>query len=74
MPGLNDSEENIAAVAARLKPYGVHHVDVLPCHSFGSSKYNALGLSQPDVREYAPDALHGVLERFAVHGLETEIV
>ena len=74
MPGLNDSEENIAAVASRLKPYGVRHVDVLPCHFFGSSKYNALGLPQPDVREYVPDALHGVLERFAAHGLETEIV
>ncbi len=74
MPALNDSEENIAAVAARLKPYGVRHVDVLPCHFFGSSKYNALGLPQPDVREYAPDELHGVLERFAAHGLETEIV
>lgn len=74
MPGLNDSEENIAAVAARLKPYEVRHVDVLPCHFFGSSKYNALGLSQPAVREYAPDELHGVLDRFAVHGMETEIV
>ena len=74
MPGLNDSEENIAAVAARLKPYGVCHVDVLPCHCFGSNKYSALGLLQPDVREYTPDVLHGVLERFAMHGLETEIV
>ncbi len=74
MPGLNDSEENIAAVAALLKPYGVHHADVLPCHFFGASKYDALGRPQPEVREYTPEELSVVLGRFADHGLETEIV
>ena len=74
MPGLNDSEENISSVALLLGQYGLRHVDVLPCHSFGSSKYEALGLRQPNVREYTPDELHDVLERFAAHGLETEIV
>lgn len=74
MPELNDSEENIAAVAARLAPYDVHHVDILPCHFFGSNKYAALGLPQPNVREYAPNELHNVLKRFTAHNLETEIV
>lgn len=74
MPGLNDSEENIAALAALLAPYGVKRVDVLPCHSFGSSKYDALGLPQPGVPEYSPEGLRVALDRFATHGLETEIV
>ena len=74
MPGLNDDGENIAAVAALLKPYGVRHADVLPCHFFGGNKYGALGLPRPDVREYDPDELKNVLARFAAHGLETEIV
>lgn len=74
MPGLNDGEENIAAVAALLGEYGVRHVDVLPCHSFGSGKYRALSRPVPDVREFSPAGLHVALERFAARGLETEIV
>ena len=67
-------EENIAAVAALLGEYGVRHVDVLPCHSFGSGKYRALSRPVPDVREFSPAGLHVALERFAAQGLETEIV
>ena len=73
MPGLNDSEENITALAAFLKQYGVHHVDILPCHFFGKNKYAALGRPQPPVREYTPDELHDVLRRFAAHNLKAEI-
>ena len=74
MPGLNDEEENIAALADLLLGFQVNHVDILPCHFFGRNKYEALGRSHPPVREYAPDELHAVLERFARCGLETEIV
>ncbi len=74
MPELNDSEENISAVASLLERYGLRHVDVLPCHSFGGRKYEALSLQQPGIQEYTPDELRGVLERFAAQGLETEIV
>ena len=74
MVGLNDSEENIAAISALLGRYGVKHVDILPCHRFGSNKYDALNLRQPDVREYTPEELRTVLGRFSFRGLETEIV
>lgn len=74
MPELNDSQENIAAIAALLGRYGVSHADVLPCHAFGGNKYEALDLQRPGVPEYTPERLHAVLERFAAHGLETEIV
>lgn len=74
MPGMNDCEQNIAALAAFLKPYGVHQVDVLPCHSFGRNKYHALKLEQPSIPEYEPEELKRVIAIFAAHGLETEIV
>ena len=74
MPGLNDSEENIAALADLLLGCRVDHVDILPCHFFGRNKYEALGRPHPAVREYAPDGLRTVLERFAHCGLRTEIV
>ena len=74
MPQLNDDEKNIAAVAALLGRYGVRSVDILPCHALGSSKYAALGLPSPTVQCYTPHELHHVLERFAAHGLEVDIV
>ncbi len=74
MPGLNDSDENISAVASLLGPYGMDNVDVLPCHSFGGSKYDALKLRQPGIPEYSPEALQHVLRCFSGHGLKTEIV
>ena len=74
MPGLNDDEENIAAMADLLHGFGVHSVDVLPCHFFGRNKYEALGLPHPEVREYVAEELHAVLEIFARCNLETEIV
>ena len=74
MPGLNDSEENIAAVAAFLLPFQVHQVDVLPCHSYGRNKYEALHKTPPELHEYRPEELNKVIVRFSTHGLETEIV
>lgn len=74
MPGLNDADGNIAAMAAFLGRYGVDSVDVLPCHVFGRNKYDALGLQQPGVPEYGPEELRSVLQRFAGQGLKTEIV
>lgn len=74
MPGLNDSEANIAAMAKLLLPYGIDSLDVLPCHNFASSKYAALALANPAMPEYEPEALDAVLGLFAAHGLATEIV
>ncbi|WP_022655685.1 glycyl-radical enzyme activating protein [uncultured Desulfovibrio sp.] len=74
IPGFNDSKENIAAVADFLRPFQVRQVDVLPCHSYGRNKYEALHKAAPDVQEYRPEELRTVLARFSTHGLETEIV
>lgn len=74
MPDLNDSEENIAALAAFLKEYDKTEVDVLPCHAFGRNKYNALRLPVPGMEAYEPAHLEEVLGRFASHGLKVNII
>ncbi|MCL1939490.1 MAG: glycyl-radical enzyme activating protein [Desulfovibrionaceae bacterium] len=73
MPGLNDSEENIAALAEFLRPFRHMNVDVLPYHAFGRNKYAALNLEQPTMETYAPEALKAVLALFEKHGLKAEI-
>lgn len=73
MPGLNDSEENIAKLAGFLRPYGKDEVDVLPCHAFGASKYDALNIPRPAMKAYPPEELKKVLERFARNGLKVTI-
>lgn len=74
IPDLNDSEENIAAVASFLKEYGVAHVDIMPFHSFGKTKYDALMRTSPAIQEYLSEKLNEVLLRFARNGLKTELV
>ena len=73
MPGMNDTEDNIAVMASFLHQYNVKEVDVLPCHTFGNSKYEALHMERPTVQPYEKDELDRVLERFAAHGLKVNI-
>ena len=74
MPGLNDSDENLAAMAAFLGRFGRRQVEIMPCHAFGKSKYAALGKPYPDVQQYTPEGLKAAEERFARHGLVPVIV
>lgn len=74
MPEMNDSEENIAAMAAFLKKHGHTEVEVMPCHAFGRNKYAALGWEYRMKGEYSPEQLETVLKRFADHGLETVMI
>lgn len=73
MPNINDTEENISQLADFLHARGKHDVDVLPCHTFGHSKYAALNKPDPTMRPYEPDALAKALERFSSHGLKVTI-
>lgn len=73
MPEMNDSMENICNLADFLLPFGISDVEVMPCHHFGRSKYEALRLSLPNVNEYGPKELHKALERFRHCGLRPEI-
>ena len=69
MPGLNDSEENIRSMADFLLPYRCSSVEVMPCHTFGHSKYEACGRPVPDIPQYTPEELNVVLKRFSQYGL-----
>lgn len=55
IPGHNDSEENMRAIAAFAAGIGVRCANLLPYHNFGAAKYNRLdleyklsGLDKPD--------------------------
>lgn len=74
IPGMNDSEENIAAMATFMKEFDRDEVDVMPCHAFGKSKYAALGESTPCVSQYTPEGLKAAFETFAKHGLKPVLV
>ena len=74
MPGINDTEKNIAQMAAFLHKHGHNEVDVLPCHTFGHSKYAALNLADPVMFPYQPEELAAALERFAKYDLKVTIV
>lgn len=73
MPGLNDSEDNIRALAEFLRPYGKTDVDILPCHAFGASKYDALLLPRPPASAYPPEELQKVLEIFRRNDLRVTV-
>lgn len=47
VPGVNDGEEELAAMAGFLSRIGLQNVDVLPWHSIGAEKYRRLGLESP---------------------------
>lgn len=74
IPNLNDGEENIAAMAAFLHQYGHNSVEVMPCHTFGHSKYAALNLPDPPLVPYQPEELSAVLRLFTKHNLQVTII
>jgi len=74
MPNLNDSDENIGAMADFLKEFDRDEVEIMPCHAFGRNKYAALGREYLMSEEYTPEQLEVVLERFSNHGLKIVIV
>ncbi len=74
MPGMNDSDENLGAMAEFLRVFDRREIEVMPCHAFGKSKYSALQMPLPEVSQYTPEQLNVVLERFERHGLTPVMV
>lgn len=74
MPDMNDSDENLAAMAEFFGEFGREEIEVMPCHAFGRNKYVALGKPVPAVSQYTPEELKIVLDRFARHGLKPVMV
>jgi len=71
IPDINDSADNIAAMATFFKKFGKHEIEIMPYHTFGMKKYDALGRPHPAMRSYTPDELLVVRDRFTQHGLNT---
>ncbi len=71
IPGLNDTEEDIAALAAFLREHeGKYRLaEIMPYHAMGVSKSEALG--QPaDPYEAGADHVDRWIEAFASHGVK----
>ncbi len=72
IPGFNTQKEEIEGIVSALSPLGVTHVDVLPFHRLGKSKYTALNkpypyADTPLITEGELKEIVGVLEgRFTV--------
>lgn len=60
VPGISDAEADIRALGERLGGYkSVERVELLPYHTLGVHKYEAMGLEYKlrDVRENTPEQL-----------------
>ncbi|GAB2682728.1 pyruvate formate-lyase-activating protein [Thalassiella azotivora] len=71
-PGWTDDPANVAGVAAFAAGLGVvERVDVLPFHTLGQAKYDALGVPFPaaGTPSPSPELLARVRGQFAEHGL-----
>lgn len=47
IPGVNDTEQDITAIASFAKEVGAHAYELLPYHKMGESKYRFLGKDYP---------------------------
>ncbi len=60
VPGLTDSEEHLRALGEHFKDYRqIQRVELLPYHTLGVHKYEALGLDYPlaGTKENTPEQL-----------------
>jgi pyruvate formate lyase activating enzyme len=74
VPGVTDAEDNVEGIASFVAGLSnVDHVDVLPFHRLGSTKYQELGLRFPLADVEPPDAecVARVRARFHAHGIHT---
>ncbi len=68
IPGFNDDSAQLTSLGAFLRETGLRDVELMPCHSFGLTKYEALGkpYTGPQGREADADAALAVLNRFSL--------
>jgi len=75
IPGYNDSEENIKAVAEFVVGMKVERVDILPFHQLGSKKYERLGITYQlnEVKPYPEEQVEAFKKALESYGLEVSI-
>jgi pyruvate formate lyase activating enzyme len=70
IPGYNDDEGSIRALARFVQELGaVHEIDLLPYHRFGQGKYKRLGMrypmgDEPSMKEEEVGGLRDILESY----------
>jgi pyruvate formate lyase activating enzyme len=71
IPGVNDDEENVAAIGRYVASLGLRGLDVLPYHRAGIAKYRRLGRMYllPDVQAPSNGTLGAAVEQLAGLGL-----
>lgn len=72
IPDFNDSDENMEQLAAFLNCVNLRQVELMPYHSFGLSKYAALGLSPMEPTNAAP-RLQAAIDILCQHHLHVEV-
>lgn len=76
IPGMNDSDDDIDAVARLITPlHGIQLVSLLPYHDTGRMKFARLGKPYllDKIEPSAPEALERAAERFRRHGFLTKV-
>jgi len=75
IPGVNDDQDNLAAVSGFLSPLQLRNIDLLPYHGIASGKYSRLGLTYrmeglvPPTEEH----VHGIAARLRRDGFQVRI-
>jgi pyruvate formate lyase activating enzyme len=72
IPGFNDDDANLRALGSFLRETGLNRVEIMPYHTLGLSKYQALG------KKYALDSetnprVPEALDRLSAFGLNVEV-
>lgn len=76
VPGVNDDEENLDAIARFLVSLGLRELDLLPYHRAGIAKYARLGRAYglPETRPPSPEALEEVVDRLGQAGVAVRVL
>jgi pyruvate formate lyase activating enzyme len=72
IPGFNDDDDNINALGAFMKDKGLASIEILPYHSYGAAKHEALGkiYTLHSMKKADTDRAEKILKSY---GLEVEI-
>jgi len=75
IPGHNDSEENLDALAGFMSELGLDRIDLLPYHSLGKAKYERLGMEYglEGLQPHEPEEVKRIKAFLESKGLEVGV-
>ena len=75
IPGVNDDEDNLAALTAFLSPLKLRDIELLPYHRIASGKYLRLGIEyrMDDVMPPSSEHMERIAKRLRQDGLHVQI-